>query len=235
MSSVWLGLSLYLCVLTICLPVGAVRSDDKMVHFLLLLAILIWFYVNNLVLNNTLNRCYQCEPQSTFGFLRAKPSGWLYLTNLQSLNAPELAPQIHTVYSRTQLSMVPLWFSNTHKRQQLHYFSYNVLLLYWFQHTVFYLTYSFCTRIYSFPLFEKVKLSDEKNYILANEQEHKRTSAAGVLGKKLYRTWLLCCKFLSSICPLSVCIYFCFCCRIGCNTLFKNGFDILMKQLWLSY
>lgn len=41
--------------------------------------------------------------------------------------------------------------------------------------------------------------------------------------EKICRTWLMCCKFLSSIC-LILCVsllWVCFYCRIGCNILFK--------------
>ncbi len=129
--SVWLGLNLYLCVMTICLTNGAVCSDDKTVHFLLLLLIFLWFLLLTWCWINAFKRCYTTVDHSPhFGFLRAEPSGRLKgpmpHTNLQSQNAPELAPQIHTVYSWTQLSMVPLWFSNLLKITTVTLLSYGV-------------------------------------------------------------------------------------------------------------
>lgn len=88
---------------------------------------------------NTFKRCYHCalhSPLLAF-WEHSLPVDWKGLrpTNLQSQNAPELAPQIHTVYSRTQLSMVPFWFSKLHKKPTVTLL-FIWCLLYWFQHTV---------------------------------------------------------------------------------------------------
>lgn len=85
--------------------------------FFFLLSILIWFLLITWCWIIHLKGATSVAHSPHFGFLWAKPSGWLCTTNSQSQNAPELAPQIHTVYSRTQLSMVPLWFSNLHKKK----------------------------------------------------------------------------------------------------------------------
>lgn len=81
-----------------------------------------------------------------------------------------------------------------------------------------------------------MKLVDDKIHFLATAQEHKRTSATGIFlgGEYIERD---CCVVNSChLYVLNLCVsIFCFYCRIGCNILFKNGFDIPMKQLWLSY
>lgn len=173
--------------------------------FFFLLSILIWFLLITWCWIIHLKGATSVAHSPHFGFLRAKPSGWLCTTNSQSQNAPELAPQILTVYSRTQLSMVPLWFSNLHKKTTTTlYFSYNVY------YTGFSIQY-FILLIHSALGFFFLLLSflwDNETGRWQNaffwQTEHRSTNVLLLLefwGKKIYRMWLLCCKFLSSICP----------------------------------
>lgn len=154
---------------------------------------------------NTFKRCYRCalhSPLLAF-WEHSLPVDWQGLrpTNLQSQNAPELAPQIHTVYSRTQLSMVPFWFSNLHKKPTVTVHIMFIILVSAYGMFLFYYD-SICTRIFfSFFSLREWNWQMTKCIFLANAQEHKCTSATEFWGKKIYRTWLLCCKFLSSICP----------------------------------
>lgn len=152
---------------------------------------------------NTFKRCYHCGLQSPlFGF--SLPVDWesLHTTNLQSQNALQPAPQIHTVYSRTQLSVVPFWFPSLHKKtkQNNSYSTAHMMFILLGSAYSIYLFYydSVCTRI-SF-LWQNENGRWQKCISLANTQEHKCTSATGIWIKYIYRTWLLCCKFLSSIC-----------------------------------
>lgn len=176
--------------------------------FFFLLSILIWFLLITWCWIIHLKGATSVAHSPHFGFLWAKPSGWLCTTNSQSQNAPELAPQIHTVYSRTQLSMVPLWFSNLHKKTKKTT-----------QHSTFLIMFIILVSAYSifillihsalgfffflFPFFEIMKLADDEMHFFGKRSTGAQTyfCYCNFGGKKIYRTWLLCCKFLSSICP----------------------------------
>lgn len=191
--------------MTICLAVGAVCPDDKTVHFLLFLWLL-WFLVITWCWINTFIRCYHCGLQSPFfGFLRAWPSGWLREPALHKLAVSKMLKSKHLKSTQFTAELNSQWchldFPICTKTTVTLLF---ICLLYWFQHTLCFSFYydSICTRIFfSFFFSERMKLADDKRHLLANAQEHKCTSATGIWVKKVYRTWLLCCKFLSSICP----------------------------------
>lgn len=124
-----------------------------------------------------------------FGF--SLPVDWeiLHTTNVQSQNALQPAPQIHTVYSRTQLSVVPFWFPSLHKKKTKKPNSYSTahirfILLGSAYGTFLFYYNSVCTRIFSFRTEWKWQMT--KCIFLANTQEHKCTSANGIWVKYIY-------------------------------------------------
>lgn len=142
---------------------------------------------------NTSKRCYRCGLQSPPFWLPESIAFWLtwqnmHPANLQTQHAQELAPRIHTVYSRTQLSMVPLWFSDLHKRTTTVTLLF-ICLLQWFQHTVYFnfimiqSALGFCFLLFSLKEWNWQII---KCIFSANAQEHKCPSATGIWILKKY-------------------------------------------------
>lgn len=105
--------------MTIFLPIGAVCPDDKMVHFLLFAFDPYLIFVNNLVLNNTFKRCYQCGPQSTFGLSESKA---FRLTVHHKLAVSKCSrtstSNPHSLQQNSTLNGATLIFKSTQRKKQ---------------------------------------------------------------------------------------------------------------------
>lgn len=149
-------------------------------------------FVNNLVLNNTFKRCYQCGPQSTFWFSVSKA---FRLTVHHKLAVSKCSrtstSNPHSLQQNSTLNGATLIFKSTQKKNKNNptlYFSYNVYYT-GFSIQYFYFTYSFCARIFFlffFPFFEIMKLADDEMHFFW-QTEHRSTNVLLLLefrGKK---------------------------------------------------
>lgn len=159
--------------MTICLTTGAVCSDDKTVHFSYFT--FLWFLLITWCWINTFKRCYHCGLQSTLSLSDSIAFRLTYSLK----NARALAPQIHTVYNSTQLSMVPFWFSNLHKKTTVH-IMFNILVSAFFCFTMI----QSALRIFSFFSLREWNWQMIKCIFMANAQKHTCTSATGIWVKK---------------------------------------------------
>lgn len=152
-------------------------------------------FVNNLVLNNTFKRCYQCGPQSTFWFSVSKA---FRLTVHHKLAVSKCSrtstSNPHSLQQNSTLNGATLIFKSTQKNKKNNptlYFSYNVYYT-GFSIQYFYFTYSFCARIFFFlfPFFEIMKLADDEMHFFGKRSTGAQTyfCYCNFGGKKIYRT-----------------------------------------------
>lgn len=156
---------------------------------------------------NTFKGCYHCGLQSIF---------WLSESIAFRLTDRACSPTDFVVSKCSRAST-----SNPHSLQQNSTLNGATLIFQSAQNNISYSTFhimfiilvsaysmllfdsdSICTRTFLSFLWENETGRWQKCIFLAKAQEHKCTSATGIwVKKKIYRTWLLCCKFLSFICP----------------------------------
>lgn len=176
----------------------------KMVYFLPLLLFLLRFLLKTWCWINTFKRCYLCGLQSPLlAFWEHGLPGWLREPALHKLAISKCSrastSNPHSLQQNSTLNGAILIFQPAQNSKS--YYSVHMFIIVVLTYSMFLFFFdSICTRIFLF-FSERMKLADDKMHLFGKCTGAQMYFCYWNLGKIIYRTWLMCCKFLSSICP----------------------------------